>query len=78
MGVGVWGVIYPPRTSIPPAKTGWGVWQFFPTEKTCPCLIRGVVSAILGLRAGYGREEGRKKGQKYGYVICGQPLTPEF
>jgi hypothetical protein len=34
MGVrGVGGINPPPRTSIPPAKTGWGVWQFFPRSK---------------------------------------------
>ena len=30
---GVWGEHIPPRTSIPPTKTGWGVWQFFPRSK---------------------------------------------
>jgi hypothetical protein len=33
-GMGIWGYIPPPpRTSIPPAKTGWGVWQFFSRSK---------------------------------------------
>jgi hypothetical protein len=55
MDVGVWGMYTPPpRSSIPPAKTGWGVWQFFPrskklSEKPAIFFFRSPQAKLLGV-----------------------------